>query len=246
MLLLKRCVSLKQKRSFYPPRYLIKYNTFTIAYIKHLFRETLFAVICILFAVISLPLHAQDNNVSKDSLLCPAGERYFAFKTNLAGWGMALANVAVEVQANEYISVELPVIFSTWDITRRHALKGLVIQPEARYWLRAVGKGHYLGLHAHLVRFNMKWNDNRYQGHGKPPHGAGCPGLGAGISYGYMLPFSRHWNMEFTLGAGYAHIKYDTFHNVDNGVLVNTRTKNYWGITRVGISFVYHFNLKDL
>ena len=39
-------------------------------------------------------------------------------------------------------------------------------------------------------------------------------------------------------------MKYDTYYNIDNGARIDTRTKNYWGITRVGISVVYRFNLK--
>ena len=35
-----------------------------------------------------------------------------------------------------------------------------------------------------------------------------------------------------------------TYYNMDNGARINTRTKNYWGITRVGLSVVYRFNLK--
>ena len=81
------------------------------------------------------------------------------------------------------------------------------------------------------------WNRDRYQD-------ADRPLLGAGVSYGYLLPLGGHWAGEFTLGAGYANMKYDTYYNIDNGARIDTRTKNYWGITRMGFSIVYRFNLK--
>ena len=80
----------------------------------------------------------------------------------------------------------------------------------------------------------MRWEKNRYQDTGRPL-------LGAGVSYGYVQPLTGHLKAEFTFGAGYANIKYDTFYNVDNGALLSTRTRIYWGITRVGLSLIYQF-----
>ena len=163
--------------------------------------------------------------------------RYLAVKTNLAAWAGTILNVAADVQVGRHWSVELPVLWCPWYVSSKHAVKTFAIQPEGRYWLSKPGEGHFFGVHAHMGWFSVKWNRDRYQDTGRPL-------LGAGISYGYLLPFSEHWAGEFTLGAGYANMKYDTYYNIDNGARIDTRTKNYWGITRVGISVVYRFNLK--
>lgn len=163
--------------------------------------------------------------------------RYVAVKTNLAAWAGTIMNLAVDVQVSEHFSVELPVLWCPWYVSSEHAIKTFTIQPEARYWLSKPGKGHFFGVHAHVGWFNVKWNRDRYQDTERPL-------LGAGISYGYLLPFNEHWAGEFTLGAGYANMRYDTYYNMDNGARIDTRTKNYWGITRVGLSVVYRFNLK--
>lgn len=163
--------------------------------------------------------------------------RYVAVKTNLAAWAGTIMNVAADVQVSRHWSVELPVLWCPWFVSDRHAVKTFTIQPEARFWLAHPGKGHFFGVHAHVGWFNVKWNRDRYQDTDRPL-------LGAGISYGYLLPFSEHWAGEFTLGAGYANMRYDTYYNIDNGARIDTRTKNYWGITRIGISVVYRFNLK--
>ncbi|WP_455587271.1 DUF3575 domain-containing protein [Bacteroides sp.] len=163
--------------------------------------------------------------------------RYLGIKTNLVAWAGTVMNIAVDVQVGRSVSVELPLLWCPWYISDEHAVRTFIVQPEARYWLARPGKGHFFGLHAHLGWFNVKWNRDRYQDTDRPL-------LGAGISYGYLLPLGCHWAGEFTLGAGYANMKYDTYYNIGNGARIDTRAKNYWGITRVGISVAYRFNLK--
>ena len=184
-------------------------------------------------------LERTDQPMQTDkSVSAPqTSSRYVAVKTNLAAWAGTIMNLAADVQVIEHFSVELPVLWCPWYVSDKHAVKTFTIQPEARYWLSKPGKGHFFGVHAHVGWFNVKWNRDRYQDTDRPL-------LGAGISYGYLLPFNAHWAGEFTLGAGYANMRYDTYYNIDNGARIDTRTKNYWGITRVGLSVVYRFNLK--
>lgn len=184
-------------------------------------------------------LERTDQPIQTDkSVSAPqTSSRYVAVKTNLAAWAGTIMNLAADVQVSEHFSVELPVLWCPWYVSDKHAVKTFTIQPEARYWLSKPGKGHFFGVHAHVGWFNVKWNRDRYQDTDRPL-------LGAGISYGYLLPFNAHWAGEFTLGAGYANMRYDTYYNIDNGARIDTRTKNYWGITRVGLSVVYRFNLK--
>ena len=184
-------------------------------------------------------LERTDQPMQTDkSVSAPqTSSRYVAVKTNLAAWAGTIMNLAADVQVSEHFSVELPVLWCPWYVSSEHAIKTFTVQPEARYWLSKPGKGHFFGVHAHVGWFNVKWNRDRYQDTERPL-------LGAGISYGYLLPFNEHWAGEFTLGAGYANMRYDTWYNIDNGARIDTRTKNYWGITRVGLSVVYRFNLK--
>jgi hypothetical protein len=104
-----------------------------------------------------------------------------------------------------------------------------------RYWLKAPMKGHFFGVHLNIGAFNIAVdNKNRYQS----PDGF----YGVGLSYGYVLPFARHWAAEFTVGAGYVHTKYDTYYNIPNGARFEKgRAYNYWGLTKVGINLLYRF-----
>lgn len=188
-------------------------------------------------AITAQPEQQLEQAVKITPETASSSPRYVAVKTNLAAWAGTIMNLAADVQVSEHFSVELPVLWCPWYVSDKHAVKTFTIQPEARYWLSKPGKGHFFGVHAHVGWFNVKWNRDRYQDTDRPL-------LGAGISYGYLLPFNEHWAGEFTLGAGYANMRYDTYYNIDNGARIDTRTKNYWGITRVGLSVVYRFNLK--
>lgn len=160
--------------------------------------------------------------------------RYITLKTNVPFLAVAVSNLAVEARVHKHITVDFPVMWSISDIEWEHAVRGIAFQPEGRWWLEKAGIGHFFGLHAHAAWFNLKWEDMRYQT-------AKRPLLGAGISYGYKLPLGKHWGAEFTVGAGYANMKYDTYYNIENGAKIDTRVRHYWGITRAGISLVYRF-----
>lgn len=161
--------------------------------------------------------------------------RYMALKTNIAYDAIGVLNLDYEVQVHSRMTVDIPVMWSLWDAKPDKALRVAAIQPELRWWMgQETGKGHFFGLHAHVGWYNLKWDDRRYQDTGRPL-------VGAGLSYGYKLPLSEHWGAEFTVGFGYANMKYDTYYNIDNGAQIDTRIRHYWGPTKVGASLVYRF-----
>lgn len=159
----------------------------------------------------------------------------WAIKTNVAYLAATVANLGVEFAFGKHYSVDLPIIYSPYTVARNYRLRFLAVQPEFRYWLGTPMKGHFFGAHLNIGAFNISVNDkNRYQS----PDGF----YGAGISYGYVLPFARHWAAEFTVGAGYVHTKYDAYYNIPNGTRYEKGVPyNYWGLTKVGINLVYRF-----
>ena len=179
----------------------------------------------------SVKKESTDKKSVKDTGIA---KRYVSVKTNFAYWAGAVANLSADIQLHRKLSLELPFDWSLWDIEREHGVRLVLFQPEVRWWMKNVGKGHFVGVHAHAGVFNVKWKDIRYQT-------AGRPLLGAGLTYGYSLPFSEHWGAEFLLGVGYANMKFDEFYNIDNGAKICTDELNYWGITKLGISLVYRF-----
>jgi hypothetical protein len=159
----------------------------------------------------------------------------WAVKTNVAYLAATVANLGVEYRFGDHYSVDLPVIYSPYTVARDYRLRFLAVQPEFRYWLGNPMRGHFFGAHLNIGAFNISVDKkNRYQS----PDGF----YGAGLSYGYALPFARHWGAEFTVGAGYVHTKYDAYYNIPNGARYEKGIPyNYWGLTKVGINLVYRF-----
>lgn len=177
----------------------------------------------------------KPRKEKRERTAASAGARYHALKTNLAFDAIGALNLAYEVQVHKRMTLDIPVTWSLWDAQREHALRIVALQPELRWWMGdEPGRGHFFGLHAHAAWYNLKWDDKRYQDTGRPL-------LGAGLSYGYKLPIGEHWGAEFNAGLGYANMKYDTYYNIDNGAQIDTRVRNYFGPTKVGVSLVYRF-----
>ena len=153
-------------------------------------------------------------------------------KTNIPFWALVVANVAAEYRFADHWSVDVPVYYSAWTTARTYRFRTFSVQPSVRYWLSPDWKGHFFGVHLTAGQFNIATNEKtRYQD---------ADGMyGAGLDYGYALKFTENWGMEFNIGAGLIHTRYNAYYNIDNGECYDTRIKNYWGITRCGISIIY-------
>ena len=172
--------------------------------------------------------------------------RHLHLKTNAVGWGIAIANVAAEVDLTRHWSFSLPFYYSAWDYFKSTIkFRAFAIQPEFRYWLSESNDGFFAGMHFGLAYYNFASNgDYRYQDHNRR-----SPAPGGGVSIGYRLPISRNnrWQVEFSLGAGAYPLHYDKFHNTPHtkdGLLVESVKKTYWGIDQAAVSFSYTFDLK--
>ena len=180
-----------------------------------------------------------------ETLLPDAWMPHFYIKTNLAAWGLAISNIAVEADVAPHWSVALPVYYSAWDYFRETVkFRTFAIQPEARYWLNRDNVGFFAGAHLGMIYYNFAFNgDLRYQDHN------GCsPAWGGGISLGYRthIDKNKHWHAEFAVGAGAYSLYYDTFYNTPMtkyGVMTGTHKDVYWGIDQVAITISYRFDL---
>lgn len=161
----------------------------------------------------------------------------FSVKTNALFLGTGVTNVGVEVGFKKNFSVEVPMVYSPYTIHDNYRIRILGFQPEVRYWFNEYTKGHFVGIHGNVAWYNVSFSGgNRYQ------DAKDRPLMGIGLSYGYSLNILPFLSLEFTLGVGYANMHYDVFYNVKNGICYDSGVRNYWGITKAGISLVYVFN----
>ena len=166
-------------------------------------------------------------------------------KTNAIALGMAIANIAGEVDLAKHWSFTLPIYYSAWDYFKATVkFRTFAVQPEFRYWPSAKNNGFFTGAHFGLAYYNFAFNGAyRYQDHNR-----NTPSIGGGISVGYRLPISKSspWQVEFSVGAGAYSRHYDKFHNTPrtkDGLIIEDIKKAYWGIDQASISFAYMFDL---
>ena len=112
-----------------------------------------------------------------------------------------------------------------------------MLRPEYRWWTCERLNGHYFGTHALYSRYYISGRnipllfDKKYSYDGHA--------LGAGLTYGYHLPLSKNWAMEFNIGVGYAYMWFDKGNCSKCSPQGVSATKHYVGPTRAGINLIY-------
>ena len=168
----------------------------------------------------------------------PAAAQRFGVKTNALHWATAgTLNAGLEAGLGKRTSLELTGDYNPWTLDRdeNRKLKFWSVMPEFRYWLCERFNGHFWGLHAFYGEFNMGgikmlgMRKYRYEG----------TLYGAGIAYGHQWILGKRWNLEATIGVGYARIEYDKYEYQTCGPYIKKGTKDYIGPTKIGINFIY-------
>lgn len=104
-----------------------------------------------------------------------------------------------------------------------------LVQPEVRYWLCEKFEGHFLGFHLHGAQYFGGFDRYRYDGYL----------AGGGMSYGYDWILSPRWNLEAVVGIGYARLWYDKSPCIYCEKCRIPEHRNYFGLTRIGLTLVY-------
>ena len=155
-----------------------------------------------------------------------------ALKTNLIDWATLSPNMALEVRLNPKFSLDMsatanPFLFKVADIKATH----FRFQPELRYWFNRPMARHFMGIGLLGGFYNMQFGSHIYEG----------DILAAGLTYGYVLVLSRHWNMEATVGVGAGKLRaFDYREGEDKPAAPNLHK---WAPVpvRLGLSFSYIF-----
>lgn len=165
-------------------------------------------------------------------------------KTNLVHWASASPNLGLEIGLGKQTTLDISAGFNPFTFSDNKKWQHWLVQPEFRYWTCERFNGHFLAVHAIGGGFDIgnvssfpfsMWDelaDYRYKGHA----------VGGGIGYGYAWMLGKHWNLEAEVGVGYARAWYDKYpYEKGSQAILTDGTKDYWGITKLAISFVYLF-----
>lgn len=183
----------------------------------------------LLFNLFMVCIHAQD----------------VAVKTNLLYGAYTLTpNLGLEVRIGKNSTLDLGGGYNPWNREgsydnnkkRTHWL----VQAEYRHWFCRTFMGHFVGVHTLGTQYNIsehnlpllfgKGSKNyRYEGYG----------VGGGFSYGYQFFLNARWNVEASLGLGYARLHYDRYKCSKCGTVEGNEKRNYWGPTKASVSISY-------
>lgn len=162
--------------------------------------------------------------------VCLAGTQV-DIKTNLLYDATLSPNLGVEINVGPKWSLELSGNLNAWKLSDTKMWKHWFVQPEARYWLKQIYRGHFFAVNAIGGQYNVIRKSARYQGWA----------AGAGVGYGYNVRLNRHWGIEAELTVGYARYSYDKYPCTTCGRKIASRDRNYFGPTKAAINLVYYF-----
>lgn len=169
--------------------------------------------------------------------------RRILLKSNAAALGLAIANVAAEVDIARHWSFSLPVYYSAWNyFGPKTKFRLLAFQPEIRWWLSESNDGFYAGAHFGAAWYNFAtggdWRIQDKDGRN--------PAIGGGLDIGYRMDLSGdgRWKIEFALGAGARHLEYDRFYNEPDGLLKSSESRTWWGLDNAAVSVIYTIGIK--
>lgn len=158
-----------------------------------------------------------------------------ALKTNLLYWATSTPNIGVEVGLGKQLTLDVSGNYNPWTFGDKGKLQHWLVQPELRFWTCERFSGHFIGIHAHYADYDIgriemfNIGTDRYKGNL----------YGAGISYGYQWILGNRWNLEATIGIGYARLKYDKYDCGQCDPVKTGVTKNYFGPTKAGVTLVF-------
>lgn len=155
-------------------------------------------------------------------------QRAIGIHTNVLYWGALTPNLGVEMPLARQWSLDVTGMYAHWDFRQNKKYRVGAIQPELRWWCCQTMTRHFIGLHFHYAAFNIGEERFRRDGHL----------IGGGLSYGYVWVASSRWNIDFSAGVGYARIEYDKY-GQKCGLFLSKEKRNYWGPTRLGVTFTY-------
>lgn len=165
-----------------------------------------------------------------------------AVKTNLLYWAAATPNIGVEMAVSDHSTLGISGNYNPWTFGQDAKIQHWFVQPEYRYWF--CGKYNRGFVAAHVIAgkytvggfklpydLSVSFHTHHYKGWA----------AGLGVGYGYAWYLGPHWNIEASIAVGYARLRY---YRTDHPQYKISR--NYFGPTQVGVTFVYLFNSRKL
>ncbi|MDR2911489.1 MAG: DUF3575 domain-containing protein [Bacteroidales bacterium] len=175
----------------------------------------------------------------------PVSYKDFAVRTNLLYDALVVPTLGFEWRMSDSWGLKLDGSWSYWCARFGKVHDVWLVNPEIRRYL-GQDKRFYLGLGAGAGGYNIY----RLGAVGSMfPDRTGYQGTvyNGGLVAGYQMRLSHSFSLDFNLGVGYNHLKYDSFTMVSYELCAyreykeKNATKNWFGPTQAGVSLVWNF-----
>lgn len=186
---------------------------------------------------------ATMKGASCDS--CPGAR--VAVSTNMLYDAATVPNLGVELYLCYGWSVHANWAYAWWKSDRHgRCLRYNGGEIAARRWFGPMRlSGHHVGLYAQVMQYQVEWNHHGYLS-GRPGGDlTQLPSYAFGLEYGYSLPVSTRFNIDFSIGLGYQGGQYNKY-RTDDGCKAweTTRLRHWVGPTKASISLVWHLGAR--
>lgn len=168
------------------------------------------------------------------SFIAPAdaSAQRIALKTDALGYLIMSPNFALEARLSRVLSLQVGI---AGDPVSR-PIKGIRlsnfrVEPELRYWFNRPMARHFLALSVTAGTYSLQFKERYYIG----------DAVAAGISYGYALVLSKHWNMEAEIGVGVGTFRGSNYRGYGNTPQIPNFRRILPVPIRFGLSFSYVF-----
>lgn len=155
-----------------------------------------------------------------------------ALRTNTLDWATLTPNLTLEARLSQRFTLGFGLAGNPVKVTVRDTrFNSFRFMPELRYWFNRPMAKHYAGVALLASNFDLAHKDTRKQG----------DIFGAGLTYGYALVLGRHWNVEFTAGAGLGYARYFDYLQAERRPSSPNVNKLMVIPMNIGVSFTYIF-----
>jgi hypothetical protein len=170
-------------------------------------------------------------------------------KNNLIYDLALLPNLALEYSLTPRASIAIEGYWAWWDTKAPDywSYRIQAIGVEGKYWMgnrqqRPRLTGHYLGVYALTGNYCIRLFPQSLSDMGD----LSTSSYSAGITYGYVIPVGKRWDMEFSMGVGYfggTYYKYNRSECIDCYPVRGRKQRNYLGPTRVAVNLIYRIGM---
>lgn len=155
-----------------------------------------------------------------------------ALRTNVIDWATLSPNLTLETRLNRRLTLGMGLVGNPFKVkiadTRFNNFR---FQPELRYWFNRPMARHFMGFALLAANYDLRHKASIAQG----------DIFAAGLTYGFALVLSRHWNVEFTAGIGLGKTRYFKYNEDETKPSSPNHSKWTPVPMNVGVSFSYIF-----